>query len=131
MSGGTVFSEPRPEPSHLIPALVGGLVLAIALPVFLVAGWNVAGWGLATSLYVAIHALNLLLAQLRERTSDPAASGVQAFGLFFKSLGLLVVLLELLRRVKRAARHRNLREQERQQCGRGDELESSHRVALK
>ena len=93
MSGSTVFSEPRPEPSHLIPALVGGLVLAIALPVFLVAGWNLAGWGLATVLYVAIHALNLLLAQLRERTSDLAASGVQAFGLFFKSLGLLVVLL--------------------------------------
>lgn len=93
MNGSTVFSEPRPEPSHLIPALVGGLVLAIALPVFLVAGWNLAGWGLATVLYVAIHALNLLLAQLRERTSDLAASGVQAFGLFFKSLGLLVVLL--------------------------------------
>ena len=93
MSGSTVISEPRPEPSHLIPALVGGLVLALALPVFLIAGWNVAGWGLATVLYVAIHALNLLLAQLRERTSDLAASGVQAFGLFFKSLGLLVVLL--------------------------------------
>ena len=93
MTGSTVFSEPRPEPSHLIPALVGGLVLTIALPVFLVAGWNLAGWGLATVLYVAIHALNLLLAQLRERTSDLAASGVQAFGLFFKSLGLLVVLL--------------------------------------
>ena len=93
MNGSTVFSELRPEPSHVIPALVGGLVLAIALPVFLVAGWNLAGWGLATVLYVAIHALNLLLAQLRERTSDLAASGVQAFGLFFKSLGLLVVLL--------------------------------------
>lgn len=93
MIGGTVFSESRPEPSHLIPALVGGLVLAIALPVFLIASWNLAGWGLATVLYVAIHALSLLLAQLRERTSNLAAAGVQAFALFFKSLGLLVVLL--------------------------------------
>ena len=93
MSGSAVFTEPRPEPSHLIPALVGGLVLAIALPVFLVAGWNLAGWGLATVLYLAIHALNLLLTQLRTRTSNLAASGVQAFALFFKSLGLLVVLL--------------------------------------
>jgi hypothetical protein len=88
-----VFTEPRPEPSHLIPALVGGLVLAFALPVFLVAGWNLAGWGLATVLYLAIHALNLLLVQLRTRTSNLAASGIQAFALFFKSLGLLVVLL--------------------------------------
>ena len=93
MSGGAVFTEPRPEPSHLIPALVGGLVLAIALPVFLVVGWNLAGWGLATVLYLAIHALNLLLVQLRTRTSNLAASGVQAFALLFKSLGLLVVLL--------------------------------------
>ena len=93
MSGGAVFTEPRAEPSHLIPALVGGLVLALALPVFLVAGWNLAGWGLATVLYLAIHALNLLLVQLRARTSNLAASGLQAFALFFKSLGLLVVLL--------------------------------------
>ena len=93
MNGGAIFGDPRPEPSHLIPALVGGLVLAIALPVFLVAGWNLAGWGLATVLYAAIHALNLLLTRLRSRTSNLAASGVQAFGLFFKSLGLLVVLL--------------------------------------
>jgi len=93
MSGGAVFTEPRPEPSHLIPALVGGLVLTLALPVFLVAGWNLAGWGLATVLYLAIHALNLLLMQLRTRTGNLAASGLQAFALFFKSLGLLVVLL--------------------------------------
>jgi hypothetical protein len=93
MMRGAVFAEPRPEPNHLIPALVGGLVLLLALPVFLVAGWDLAGWGLATVLYVGVHALNLLLAQLRGRTSNLAASGVQAFGLFFKSLGLLVVLL--------------------------------------
>jgi hypothetical protein len=90
---GAVFTEPRPEPSHLIPAMVGGLVLALALPVFLVSGWSVAGWGLATILYVGVHALNLLLAKLRDRSGSLAASGVQAFGLFFKSLGLLVVLL--------------------------------------
>jgi len=88
-----VFTEPRPEPSHVVPALVGGLVLAVALPVFLVAGWDVAGWGLAAVLYVGVHALNLLLARLRGSTGSVAASGVQAFGLFFKSIGLLVVLL--------------------------------------
>ena len=93
MIGGTVFTEPRPEPSHLIPALVGGLVLVLALPVFLVAGWSLAGWGLATVLYLAVHALNLLLAHLRTRTTSVAASGVQVFALFFKSVGLLVVLL--------------------------------------
>jgi hypothetical protein len=84
---------PRPEPGHLLPALAGGLVLAVALPVFLVAGWNLAGWGLAAVLYAAIHALNLLLARARPGADSLAASGVQAFALFFKSIGLLVVLV--------------------------------------
>ncbi len=90
---GTLFSTPRPEPGHLLPALLGGLVLVVALPVFLVAGWNVAGWALAAVLYAAVHALNLLLSHARARAGNLAASGVQAFGLFFKSIGLLVVLL--------------------------------------
>lgn len=88
-----LFSTPRPEPGHLLPALAGALVLLVALPVFLVAGWSLAGWTLATVLYAAIHALNLLLAHAGARQGSLAASGVQAFGLFFKSLGLLVILL--------------------------------------
>ena len=84
---------PRPEPGHRLPALAGGLVLAVALPVFLVAGWNLAGWGLAALLYGAIHALNLLLARAKPGGGSLAASGVQAFALFFKSIGLLVVLV--------------------------------------
>jgi hypothetical protein len=89
---GAIFSTPRPEPGHLIPALAGVLVLAVALPVFLVSDWPLAGWGLAAVLYGAVHALDLLFARARSRTGNLAASGVQAFGLFFKSLGLLVVL---------------------------------------
>jgi hypothetical protein len=88
-----LFSTPRPEPGHLLPALAGALVLVVALPVFLVAGWSLAGWALAAVLYGAIHALNLLLTHARVRADTLAASGVQAFGLFFKSLGLLVILL--------------------------------------
>lgn len=90
---GALFSTPRPEPGHLLPALAGGLVLVFALPVFLVTGWNVAGWALAAVLYAAVHVLNALLVHARSRTGELAASGVQAFGLFFKSIGLLVVLL--------------------------------------
>src|SRR5690242_1682613 len=51
---GTLFSTPRPEPGHLLPALAGGLVLLVGLPVFVVTGWSLAGWGLATVLYVAV-----------------------------------------------------------------------------
>ena len=84
---------PRPEPGHALPAAGGALVLALALPVFLLADWNLAGWGLAAVLWVAVHGLDLVLTRARTRASNLAASGVQAFGIFFKSIGLLVVLV--------------------------------------
>ncbi len=89
---GTLFSTPRAEPDHLLPAVGSGLVLALALPVFVISGWPLAGWGLAAVLWVGVHALDRVLARARQRTGSLAASGVQAFALFFKSIGLLVVL---------------------------------------
>lgn len=84
---------PRPEPSHLLPALGSGIVLLLALPVFLLAGWRLAGWGIAAVLWVAVHLIDVVLHRSRGNTGNLAASGVQAFGLFFKSIGLLVVLI--------------------------------------
>src|SRR5215212_1609017 len=39
-----LFATPRPVPSRLLPAVGGALVLLFALPIFLLAGWDVAGW---------------------------------------------------------------------------------------
>jgi hypothetical protein len=91
-----LFSTPRPEPGHLVPALGSAVIVLLALPVFLVAGWPVAGWGLAAVLWVAVHAIDLLLRRSKPQTGNLVASGVQAFGLFFKSIGLLVVLIAAL-----------------------------------
>jgi hypothetical protein len=88
-----LFSTPRPEPGHLVPALGGALVILLALPIFLLAGWPLAGWGLAAFVWVAVHAIDALLRRVRSDAANVAASGVQAFGLFFKSVGLLVVFL--------------------------------------
>jgi hypothetical protein len=88
-----LFSTPRPEPGHLVPALGGALVILLALPIFLLAGWPIAGWGLAAFVWVAVHAIDALLRRVRGDAANVAASGVQAFGLFFKSVGLLVVFL--------------------------------------
>jgi hypothetical protein len=93
---GMLFSQPRPEPNHLLPAASGTIALALALPVFLVVGWPLGGWGLAAVLWIAVHAIDVFLVQARKRTGNLAASGVQAFGLFFKSIGLLVVLFAAL-----------------------------------
>jgi hypothetical protein len=89
----SVFSTPRPEPGHLLPALGSALIIFIALPVFLLAGWSLAGWALAAVLWIAVHLVDVVLHRSRASAATLAASGVQAFGLFFKSIGLLAVLV--------------------------------------
>jgi hypothetical protein len=88
-----LFSTPRPVPGRLLPAAGGALVVALALPVFVIADWRLAGWALGAVLWLATNVVDLLLTRVKSRTGNLAASGVQAFGLFFKAVGLLVVLL--------------------------------------
>jgi hypothetical protein len=87
------LGTPRPVPGKLLPALGGALVLLLALPVFLLADWRVSGWALGAVLWLAMQALNLLVARLRQGSGSLAAAGVQGFALFFKAIGLLVVLI--------------------------------------
>ena len=92
MAGGGIFATPRPVPSRLLPIVGGAIVLIVALPVFLIADWPVAGWALGAVLWTGVQALNLLVARMRDRTGNLAAAGVQGFGVFFKATALLVVL---------------------------------------
>jgi hypothetical protein len=88
-----IARTPRPIPGRLLPAVGGALVLLLALPVFLIAGWRIEGWALGAVLWVATQALNVLMARLQERGGNLAAAGVQGFSLFFKAIALLVVLV--------------------------------------
>jgi hypothetical protein len=88
-----ILGTPRPVPGKLVPALGGALVLLLALPVFLLADWRISGWALGAVLWVAMQALNVLVARLRQGSGNLAAAGVQGFALFFKAIGLLVVLI--------------------------------------
>jgi hypothetical protein len=86
----TVFSTPRPMPSRRLPIAGSGVIILLALPVFLVAGWSVRGWALAAVLWVVVHGLDLLVAR------SGGKPGVQVFALLFKSIGLLAVLFAAL-----------------------------------
>jgi hypothetical protein len=88
-----VLSTPRPVPPKLVPALGASLVLVLALPIFLVAGWNVSGWALGVLLWVAVRAVSLLLDRVKGAGENAAASGLVAFGLMFKALAVLIVLV--------------------------------------
>jgi len=61
-------------------------VIALALPLFLVAGWSPAGWAIAALLWVGVQAFGLLLARL-----NPSAA--LGFGLMLRMLAVLVVLV--------------------------------------
>jgi hypothetical protein len=94
---GSVFSTPRDEPNHLLPAACGTVVLLLLLPIFLILDWNIAGWGLAAVLWLGLHGIDFLLVRLRnDRDGGVANSGMQAFGLLFKTLAVLVVLFAAL-----------------------------------
>jgi hypothetical protein len=87
------LGAPRPVPGRLLPAAAGGLVIALALPVFLLAGWRLSGWAIAALLWFGAQALGLLLSRVRPSPDNLAASGVLAFGMMGRVLAVLVVLV--------------------------------------
>ena len=88
-----VLSTPRPVPSRFLPTVGGGVVIGLALPVFLAAGWPLAGWGLAAVLWLAAQALSLLLTRLRPNAGNLAASGVVGISMMFRAVAVGVVVI--------------------------------------
>ena len=88
-----IFATPRPVPGRLLPALGGAVVILLALPVFLLADLDLAGWALGALLWFGLEAIEFVLARLRQRTDNVAASAVLAFGLTFKAVVVLAVLI--------------------------------------
>jgi hypothetical protein len=91
MSG--IFSTPRPLPSRLGPTIAGASVIALALPIFAVAGWPLQGWALAAVLWVAAEIFALVLARLPGSPDNLAAAGVRGIGTTSRALLVGVVLV--------------------------------------
>jgi hypothetical protein len=70
-------------------------VVGLALPVFLLAGWRLAGWAIAALLWSGAQALGLLLARVHPSADNLAASSVLAFAMMGRVLAVLVVLVAL------------------------------------
>jgi hypothetical protein len=90
---GGVMSTPRPVPESRLPAIGGTLVILVALPVFLAAGWRVEAWGIAAALWAVNLAIGLLLQRLPLGMGNLASAGVVAFGRMFRAAGLVTVLI--------------------------------------
>jgi hypothetical protein len=87
-----VFSTPRPIPGRLASALAGSTVILVALPVFAVAGWPLAGWALAAVLWAAGQALALVLTRLLDGAGNLGA-GVAGVGMTFRAIAVGVPLV--------------------------------------
>ena len=85
MSAG-IFSTPRPMPGRLAPTVAGGSVVALALPVFAVAGWPLSGWALAAVLWAAAEVFAFVLARLPTGADNLAAAGMRGIGTTSRAL---------------------------------------------
>jgi hypothetical protein len=92
MSSG-MFSTPRPLPSRLGPMLAGGTIIALALPIFVVAGWPLRGWALAAVLWVASEIFALVLTRLPDNPDNLAAAGMRGIGTTSRALLVGIVLV--------------------------------------
>jgi hypothetical protein len=88
-----IFSTPRPLPSRIAPTIAGATVIALALPIFAVAGWPLSGWALAAVLWVAAEIFALVLARLPGSPDNLAAAGVRGIGTTSRALLVGIVLV--------------------------------------
>ena len=76
-----------------MPVLLGGAVVALALPVFLLVGWDVRGWALGTLLWAGSQIVGLLLNRVGIGEPTLRGSGVAAFGMMGRGIVLVLILL--------------------------------------
>jgi hypothetical protein len=85
----------RPLPERRLPLSAGTGLVVLALPLFVLVGWPLRGWGLGAFLWVASLLLELLFARIGI-AGQPSlrGSGIVAFGMM--SRGILVMLVAFL-----------------------------------
>ena len=88
-----ILSTPRPVPGRRAPMLAGAGVVALALPVFLVAGFPLGGWAIAAVLWAGGELLGLWLARLPIGADHLGFSGLVALAHSFRGIAVMVVLL--------------------------------------
>jgi hypothetical protein len=84
---------PRALPDRRMPVIAGALVVVIALPVFLTAGWGIEGWALGAGLWVASQVLGFVFTRVGIGAPKLSGSGFVAFGMMSRGIVLMVVAI--------------------------------------
>jgi hypothetical protein len=85
---------PRPMPDRRLAVVAGGAIVALALPVFLVAEWPLAGWALGAGLWLASRILDAVFSRVGIGEPTLAGSGFVAFGMMGR--GILLALAAIV-----------------------------------
>ena len=85
--------SPRPLPERRLPVIAGLLVVVLALPVFLAAGWPLGGWVLGATLWVVAELVGILLGRRGLGPPTLSGSGVVAFGMISRGIIVMVSLI--------------------------------------
>ena len=88
-----MFATPRDIPDRRLPAVGGTIVVGLALPLFLVAGWRLGAWAIAAGVWAAYQAIGLLLERLPLGGGNLVAAGVVAVGRMLRAAGLVAILI--------------------------------------
>jgi hypothetical protein len=84
---------PRPLPDRRLPMVAGGLVVLLALPVFLAAGWSLSGWALGVALWLCSQVLSAVFSRRGIHAPTLRGSGPVAFGMVGRGIALMVVAI--------------------------------------
>ena len=84
---------PRPLPDRRLAVVAGGAIVALALPVFLVADWRVGGWAFGAGLWLASRVLDAVFSRVGIGEPTLRGSGIVAFGMMGRGILLAVAAL--------------------------------------
>ena len=80
-------------PERRLPMIAGGAIVALALPIFLIAGWTVRGWALGAILWIASQLLGIVFSRVGIGEPNLRGSGVVAFGMMARGILVMIVAL--------------------------------------
>jgi len=88
-----MFTPSKPIPSRGVPVLAGTAVVVLALPVFVIAGWELGAWALGAGAWAFFQGVGYLLARLPTGMDNLGSSGLVAMGRMFRTIVLMTILV--------------------------------------
>jgi hypothetical protein len=82
-------------PERRLPVAAGGTVVALAAPIFFIAGWQVQGWMLGVVLWAGSQLVGLLFARIGIHEPNLRGSGIVAFGMMARGILLMLVVIAI------------------------------------